>query len=118
MEETLYNPKGQPIAYIEMQSSVTYLWNGKPVAYLADEHIYGFNGKHLGWFIKGVIWDETGRRVGFTKATLPVYASYEPYKSYKQYVPYKSYKSYPPYKPYFSNSISSHSLDSFLMQGV
>ncbi len=32
-----------------------YLWGGKPVAYLSAEsddgfHVYGFNGKHLGWF--------------------------------------------------------------------
>jgi hypothetical protein len=118
MEETLYNPKGKPTAYIDFQTSVIYLWDGKPVAYLDDENLYGFNGVHLGWFIQGIVWDESGKKVGFTKATLSVYPSYEPYKSYKRYIPYKSYKKYAPRKPYFSNTISNYPLDFFLMRGA
>lgn len=118
MEETLFDKQGKPVAYINFQSSVIYLWDGKPVAYLHDDHVYGFNGKHLGWFVKGVVWDENGARVGFTKPTLPVYPTYEPYKGYKQYVPYKAYKAYPPYKPYFTTMNSNYPLDFFLMRGA
>lgn len=99
-----------------------YLWDGKPVAYLSrndgDFHIYGFNGKHLGWYIKGIVRDHYGNAVGASKNATSMYTEYEPYKSYKQYKPYKSYKEYAPYKPYLSSSWSSTNFKLFLLQGI
>jgi 4-fold beta-flower domain-containing protein len=54
-ETTLFSSQGKPTAYIADDSTI-YLWSGKPVAYLYPDsvndglNIYGFNGKHLGWF--------------------------------------------------------------------
>ena len=64
---TLFDSKGEAIAYIDTSDELTiYLWDGDPVAYLYDyDHIYGFNGKHLGWFIDGIVWDNKGNVVGF-----------------------------------------------------
>lgn len=119
MEETLFDVSGSPTAYIARNDQNTiYLWNGTPVAYLdLNNLIYGFNGKHLGWFENGIVRNLSGEKNGYIKATLPRYASYEPYKSYKQYKPYKSYKSYANYKPYYSYNQSNKPLIQFLSAG-
>lgn len=119
MEETLFDIFGKPIAYISYDEEQTiYMWNGYPVAYLSsDNTIYGFNGKHLGWYEKGYVRDLYGRIVGFNKLVSNVYTQYEPYKSYKQYRPYRAYKQYARYKPFFTNSRSNESLTQLLMRG-
>ena len=117
-EITLFDTNGSPIAYIlHDEDNTIYLWEGEPVAYLDGDDIFGFNGKHLGWFEKGIMWDHDGFKVGFIKETLKAYAQYEPYKAYKQYKPYKAYKEYKPYKPYKSVSVSTTPLSAFLLNG-
>lgn len=121
----LFDSEGKAIAYIDTEDDdlTIYMYNGKPVAYLYPESrgdafcLYGFNGKHLGWFEKGVARDHDGCIVGFQKGAINHYTSYEPYKSYKQYKPYKDYRSYAPYKPYSRSTFSSTSLSLFLMRG-
>ena len=50
-EISLFNSNGEAVAYIAVDDDLTiYLWSGDPVAYIDDEDVYGFNGKHLGWF--------------------------------------------------------------------
>ena len=108
-EVTLFNGAGKAEAYIAIDDELTiYLWSGKPVAYLEKDsgggyHVYGFNGKHLGWFVKGIIRDHEGGASCATKQAMSS-TEYEPYKAYKQYKPYKAYTQYAPYRPYFSNS--------------
>lgn len=120
MQETLFDKNGNATAYVDYDDDNTiYMWNGKPAAYLDSENrIYGFNGKHLGWYEKGIVWNLSGERNGFNSSALPVYAKYEPYKSYKNYKPYKSYKQYSKYKPYYKTTISNESLSQFLMNGA
>lgn len=120
MQETLFDKTGNPVAYLDFNDDNTiYLWNGKPSAYLDSENrVYGFNGKHLGWYEQGIIWNLNGERNGFNKSSLSVYAKNEPYKSYKNYKPYKSYKQYAKYKPYYKVSTSNESLSQFLMNGA
>lgn len=118
MEETLFETNGTPVAYIDYSDSTIFLWNGKPVGYLdADNCIFGFNGKHLGWYEDGIVWNLQGEITGYNKKTLPVYAKYEPYKSYKKYKPYKSYKEYTKYKPYKKTYKSDILLTQFLLEG-
>jgi len=119
MEETLFDSHGNPVAYINHDDEATiYLWDGTPVAYISDNNtIYGFNGKHLGWFEEGIVRNLSGEKSGFNQKTLPVYAKYEPYKSYKKYKPYKSYKQYAKYKPYYSYVTSNEGLINFLTNG-
>lgn len=119
MQETLFETDGKPVAYIDYEDDSTiFLWNGEPVAYLDTNNcIYGFNGKHLGWFENGIIWNLEGERNGYNKKTLPVYAKYEPYKSYKKYKPYRSYKEYAKRMPYKKISKSNTSLSQFLFRG-
>jgi hypothetical protein len=74
MEKIFYNGEGEAVAYIaEDYRRTIYLWDGLAVAYLFQEsHIYGINGKHLGWFKDEVIYDNDGARVGFTSRTSTV----------------------------------------------
>ena len=120
-ETSLFDSSGEPIAYIAEELTI-YLWSGEPVAYLHPEssklHVYGFNGKHLGWYSNGLLRDHEGDAVGGIREAFSSHLSYEPYKSYKQYKPYKSYREYAPYQPYFSRSWSELPLKFFLLQGV
>ena len=119
-EISLFNSKGAPVAYVNTDDDdlTIYLWSGKPVAYISNNNIYGFNGKHLGWWVKGIIRDQDGDAVGCTKEATNMYTEYEPYKGYKEYKPYKSYKEYAPHKPYWTTSWSSSSFKMFLLQGI
>ncbi len=87
MEKTFFNKQGYPVAYLTDDYDRTiYLWEGQQVAYLFDERIiYGTNGRQLGWFIDGVIYNHSGERIGFTSGTCPVAPSKEPVKP-KKYV--------------------------------
>ena len=87
MEKSLFNKNGDAVAYLTDDYNRTiYLWDGQQVAYLFnDRHIYGANGKHLGWFIDGVIFNPSGERIGFTANTCPVPPSKEPIKLKKRF---------------------------------
>lgn len=122
-EVALFSGKGKPAAYIAIDDGMTiYLWGGKPVAYLEPDktssgfHVYGFNGKHLGWFVQGVVWNHDGDAACAVKERLKS-TEYEPYKSYKEYKPYKSYKEYAPYRPAFSKSFGDVTCSVFLAEG-
>ena len=121
-EISLFNGYGKPVAYIAIDDELTiYLWSGKPVAYLDTDndegyHVYGFNGKHIGWFVDGVIRDHKGNASCAVKELMKS-TEYEPYKSYKQYKPYKSYKQYAPYRPHFPNSFGEKPCQFLLGEG-
>jgi hypothetical protein len=60
-EFSFYDSQGRAAAYFEPSGGLTaYLWSGEPVGYLDDESIFGFNGKHLGWYHDGLIYDHDG----------------------------------------------------------
>ncbi len=59
-----YDSRGRAVAYLAADSDLTiYRWAGKPVAYLDEENVNGFNGKHLGWLKSGAIYDHDGNIV-------------------------------------------------------
>jgi len=83
MDQTLFDQTGRPVAYLhyDYHGSI-FLWNGRAVAYLYEnEHVYGINGKHLGWFVDDVLYTNEGTRIGFTIATCPVLVGREPAKA-------------------------------------
>jgi hypothetical protein len=119
MEKTLFNSKGEPVAYIsgDMKKTI-YLWDGHPVAYLYNSyHIYGFNGWHLGWFINGIAYDLDGNRIGFTSTTCPTAAYKEPAKVKK----YPTDKLGPRYEapplPELGFNYSTEDFEKFLLDG-
>jgi hypothetical protein len=121
-EISLFDGSGKTISYIDTSDELTiYLWDGKPVAYLkksdVDYSVYGFNGKHLGWFIRGIIWDHEGHASCTIKENLQ-YTEYEPFKSFKQFKPFKSFTEFEPFKPFFSNTFGENDCKSLLEKGI
>ncbi len=86
MQTTLYNKNGEATAYItDDYHNTIYLWDGSPVAYLYDDqHIYGINGRHLGWFTDDILFTDNGERIGFTAGVCPVSIAKGPNKVEKK----------------------------------
>ena len=117
-EISLYDNKGEAVAYIDVVDELTiYLWSGKPVAYLDGENIYGFNGKHLGWYSDGAIIDHRGDAPCVLKERFSGFTKFESFKSFKQFKPFKSFKEFAPFKPFESNRLSSEPCSIFLFRG-
>lgn len=120
---TLFDKRGKAIAYISTDDDQTiYLFDGEPVAYLIHKgetyHIYGFNGKHLGWYEEGVIHDLRGDGVGFVTGAIRMITETEPLKNMKQEKPYKHRIEEPKMKPVFRKIWSQTPLSMFLKSGL
>jgi hypothetical protein len=106
-ETTLFDSSGAPVAYIvDSDENTIYSFAGEPLAYIDGEHVYGFNGSHIGWFQEGTLWNHSGTRAGFTKNTLSGFTQFEPFKGFKQFKPFKGFKQFAPFQP-FKNSANS-----------
>ena len=122
-ELSLYDSGGRPTAYVAKGLTI-YLWSGTPVAYLTEDHsgcgfhVYGFNGKHLGWFVDGVIRDHCGGAVGALKEVLTVLPQLEPLKGLKELMPLKGLPELAPLRPLISLNWSEIPLKLFLLQGT
>jgi hypothetical protein len=119
MDQVLFDKNGNAVAYISDEKEHTiYLWDGRVVAYLFEnEKIFGWNGRHLGWFIDGVVYNLTGHQIGYTREKSPVPVANEPVKPAKQLKP----SQYPRYttsaRPRLSNAYAMGNLQEFLSQG-
>lgn len=109
---SLFDGAGKASAYIAVKDELTiYLWSGKPVAYLERDsaggfEVYGFNGKHLGWFVDGVVRDHDGNAACATKDRMRS-TEFEPFKAFRQFKPFKSFKEFAPFRPVFTNTWSA-----------
>lgn len=118
MEISLYDNTGHAVAYIadDNENSI-YTWSGHAVAYIEDENIYGWNGNHLGFFVKGVIYDLRGYVVG-SICEMCNYAVYAEYAKYAKYAPYAKCAKYAPFaRPALSCAGSKEKLIEFLIKG-
>lgn len=77
----------------QSRTSIAYLYSGNGAT-----HVYGFNGKHLGWFDKGLIRDSEGDAACGVKSVIRL-PQIEPIKSIKEIKPIKSIREIPPIKP-------------------
>ncbi len=122
-EVTLFDSQGEPRAFINMADAdkTIYLWDGTPVAYLkttgSNTSVYGFNGKHLGWYAKGILRDHDGYIVGFKKGAVSKMTYAESGKGFKKSKPSKRYADNPPVKYGDKQSYSSKKLADFLKAG-
>lgn len=118
-EITLFGRNGDPIAYVATDDDSTiYSFAGEPFAYIDNDSVYGFNGKHLGWFEDGILWTHLGQKVGFTQKTSPVFTRFEPFKGFKRFKPFKAFKQFAPLKPLKAEAIAKEDLLSFLKRGA
>ena len=119
MHTTLFDKNGEAVAYMAMDFDETiYLWDGQPVAYLyEDQHIYGFNGRHIGWFLDQILYNDDGERVGFTNKTCPVDTSKEPVKAEKKPKDRRMPRWSAPPLPNLSFNLADRTLKDLLMEG-
>lgn len=122
-EISLFESDGTPVAYIAMDDEMTiYSWSGKPLAYLESRsdgggfNVYGFNGKHLGWFEHGIMRDHKGKGAcGISDVVSP---KLEPLKSLKKLKPLKALTQLEPLRPLDSLSWSETPCIVFLYEGA
>ena len=120
MEKTLYNKDGKAVAFIANDFHDTlYLWEGIPAAYLYEgENVYGFNGRHLGWFRDEILFNHGGDRVGFLYTTCPVKILQAPAKGKR--IPLDEMKPRwgAPTLPKLGFKVAAEDLSDFLRQGM
>jgi hypothetical protein len=119
MEETLYDSRGRPVAYIADDGEMSiYLWSGYAVAYISGEDLYGWNGHHIGWFVNGVLYNRQGQRAGFIGGRCPS-ALYAPTAKYAKYAKYAKSARYAAYaRPALSSGYSQEPFEEFLKIGA
>jgi hypothetical protein len=119
VEKTLYNKNGLPTAYItDDYNQDIYLWDGHAVAYVFEnEHVYGINGDHLGWFVQEIVFNNYGERVGFTSSTCPVNIAKEPHKTKKHPRAEIRPRWKAPAFPHVTFKMAKQDLSDFLNQG-
>jgi hypothetical protein len=80
---TCYSPDGEYL----------YLWTGQPVGYFADDKVYSFQGKLLGWIASGWLYDRHNRPALFSPD-----ASGGPVRPVRRVVPVRSVRQVRPVK--------------------
>ena len=117
-EITLYDDAGDGAAYIDTNDEMNiFLWEGKPVAYLDGQSIYGFNGKHLGWLKEGIVRDHGGYAVGFIEGAVNKLTKLERLKGLQQLTPLKSLQELEPLEPLHKSRWARLPLAIFLSMG-
>jgi len=119
---SLYNQTGEAVAYIVDDDMKIYLSKGDCVAYLDDQSIYGINGKHLGWFKDGIIWDHEGCSVGYIEGVynngvFNKVAVFESLKGRKVQPFLKSCQGPQPIEPVYKSQWATQSMEKLFFLG-
>jgi hypothetical protein len=124
-EVSLFDGSGKAQAYIALDDEMTiYTWSGKPVAYLEKGtgndgyNVYGFNGKHLGWFTHGAIYGHDGKASCATAQVMASGTQGEPFKSFKQFKPFKAFTEYAPFQPFLATRFGDTPCNFLLSEGA
>ena len=119
VETTLFDQAGHAVCYVcDDNENTIYLWSGHAVACVDDEAVYGWNGRHLGFFVDGVMYDTYGQRVGTTAGKCLSASCFETAKNGKFAKGAKYEKGAERTRPSFSWKYSSQALEDFLLQGA
>jgi hypothetical protein len=121
-EISLFDSTGEAKAYIDFNEDATiFLWDGTPVAFIENDRndlcVFGFNGRFLGWYENGIIYDKQGYVVGSKKGVMNMIYRIERIKSIQRITPIRLITSITPIKPFWKNSWSSSSLTELLYFG-
>lgn len=121
-EVTLFDKKGKAIAYIDYEEEASiFLFDGTPVAFLErdgeDVVVWGYNGKHLGWYEDGILYDKKGYIAGGREDALTIFTQMEPFKQIQRITPIRPITSFAPFKPILSFAWSGTPLIELLYFG-
>jgi len=117
METTIFDIHRRARIYLtdDAEKSI-YTWDGHAVACLNGEQVYGWHGRHLGWFVDGILYDGRGYRVGFTAENCPE-APYDEPPKHSKHGQTQRFKHGAPYaRVTFSQGNSPQDLDAFIRQ--
>lgn len=125
LQITLYDENKEAIAYIDYKDEATiYTFEGEPVAYIEPkEQVYSFNGKLLGWYSGGVLYDNkthhaVGAKHGIAKGGINTVVTHpEKIKGVKQIKPIKPVKGNDFTSPVLIDSWSETTLTDFFDTG-
>lgn len=124
VQVTLFDKEKEAIAYIDNDDDATiYTFDGEPLAYIvSEEWVYGFNGKLLGWYSEGVLYDRSyyavGARSGIVRGGINTTVTHlGKLKSNKQLKPVKHVPEASLAHPLLKDSWSETSLTDFLNKG-
>jgi hypothetical protein len=102
MSLDFYDLNGRAYAYSDDGDTI-YTFTGIPVAYISDDSIYAFSGKHIGCYNDGLIRDQNGDVLLFTSEAsggpMKPMRQMKPMKSMKQMKPMKGLKQMKPMRP-------------------
>lgn len=120
----LYDKNKEAIAYIDYNDEATiFTFEGEPVAYIeSEEQVYGFNGRLLGWYSDGVLYDNTycavGAKHGIARGAINTVATFpEKRKDPKKQKPLKPVKGNGFVHPVLKDSWSDSTLVQFFSAG-
>lgn len=118
-EFSFFDSRGRASAYLDLGDGLTFfLWSGEPVAYLVEGSIYGYNGKHLGWYRDEMIFDHDGNVVVASSSVFRTPVEPAPVRGLKGLKPLKGLKELKPLKPLFGRSWSDLPARVFFLLGV
>lgn len=118
-EVQLFDSAGTPTAVLALEDGETiYLWSGKPVAYLDGDSIVGFNGKRIGWFQHGKVYDVDGGLIGATADQFTQPPTVTSLPGLRQFKPFKMFEELEPLKSIFLPTWAEHQLAQVLNQGA
>ena len=85
-EISLFDKNGNAKAYID--NNTIFDWNGTPFAYIYIDnnnyHLYNYNGKHIGWYDNGILYDNNGYAILAEKKAIYFNTTIEPIKGIKK----------------------------------
>ena len=114
-----FDKNGNATAYCDDGVHI-FAFSGSPVAYFDGNAVFGFNGRHLGWFENGWMRDRDGECVFYTDNThggpvTPV-RRVVPVKCAKRVVPIKNVREIKRVRPVNKLSLSRLSGEAFFKQ--
>lgn len=124
LQIALYDENKEAIAYIDYGDDTTiYTFEGEPVAYIqSEEQVYGFNGKFLGWYWEGALYDRgyyvVGAKHGIVRGGINTAVTRpEKVKGNKKVKPVQSVRENAFARPVLKDSWSETALTEFFSGG-
>lgn len=101
---TFYGRRGQPIGYMNAGDNHIFGFNGSALGYvMSTGQVYKFDGRFLGWFDQGWLYDEANAPALFSESAsggpIRPLRQLRPIRSIRQLKPMKSNRQLPPSRP-------------------
>jgi hypothetical protein len=116
MSLTFYDRSGASVAYTDDGEHIFH-FTGKPLAYIHGRSIYSYSGSHLGWFENGLIRDQLGNTVFFSRGSrggpMKPIRQIAPIKGVRRIKPIKRVRQIAPIRPVKTLSWSALSATAF-----